>query len=182
MKAIAIFFAASVLVVFSSPPEQPDDSVKKARAFYYYQQQTLPMTQFYDNIPLVSYHPFYSYPSMQIEPASNLTRASAVHITEPAVPIPRTPLIDENVSDDEAMKQLETLKRIYAQNSESGVVLPSIVASSRGLVLVKNSSFISFLNSISLASIAKTKTKYYIVPSVASKTKTKTYLFPTFGW
>ena len=171
MKAIAIFFAASVLVVFSSPPEQPDDSVKKARAFYYYQQQTLP----------VSYHPFYSYPYMQIEPASNLTRASADHITEPAVPIPRTPLIDENVSDDEAMKQLETLKRIYAQNSESGVVLPSIVASSRGLVLVKNSSFISFLNSISLASIAKTKTKYYIVPSVASKTKTKTYLFPTFG-
>ncbi len=187
MKATVIFLAASVWVVFSSPPGnlQEDTAVKKARAFYYY-QQTSP-THFYDQIPLVNYYPFYSHPYMQIENKTPLNvdvnaRASVTTETaaSTAAPLP-SPLIDENVDDDEAMKQLETLKNIYAQNSENGIVLPSIISSSRGLLLIKNAAFISFLNNISLTSFEKTKTKVFIYPTTTAKTKTKTYLFPTFG-
>lgn len=186
MKATVIFLAASVWVVFSSPPGnlQEDNAVKKARAFYFH-QQTSP-THFYDHIPLVNYYPFYSHPYMQIEhkTPSNVdinARASVASVTtETAVPLP-SPLIDENVDDDEAMKQLETLKNIYAQNSENGIVLPSIISSSRGLLLIKNAAFISFLNNISLTTFEKTKTKVFIYPTTTAKTKTKTYLFPTFG-
>ena len=175
MKAIALTFGVSVLAVLSSSSEHSpitqkwsENPAMRARAFYYF-HHSLPGTKFYHNNPLTNYYPL-SFPYIPMEPKLMLnednTRSDITHL-KPEAPAVQPLLIDQNLSDEEALKQLEILKEIYTRNNENGVVLPSILPSSRGFIALKTAAFISFLNSFSL--------------TAATKTKTKVFVFPTFG-
>lgn len=175
MKAIAVVFAISILAVLTFSSEHSSVTQKwsenpamRARAFYYF-HHPLPGTQFYPKIPLANYYPL-SYPYLPMEPKLMLnnednTRSDITHSTSSAVPVVPPLSIDQNLSDEEAMKQLEILKEIYTKNNENGVILPSILPSSRGFIALKTAAFISFLNSFSLAAATKTKTKVFVYPT-----------------
>lgn len=173
MRGIAIILSASILAVFSSSPDLPQtfqnlnsSPAMRAKEFFY-MPHALPETQFYHGLPLTNYYPF-PYPYVHVAPKLILNEPDArIDVTNSGPTVP-SHLIDQNISDEEAMKQLEVLKKIYTQNSENGIVLPSIVPASRGFVALKASALINFLNSFSLAT--------------STKTKTKLFVYPTLGW
>ncbi|KAI9563863.1 hypothetical protein GHT06_011330 [Daphnia sinensis] len=172
MRGIAIILSASILAVFSSSPEHSQQTFQnlnsspatRAKALFYI-PHAFPETPLYHGIPLPNYYPF-PYPYVHVAPKLILNEPDArIDVTNSGPTVP-SHLIDQNISDEEAMRQLEVLKEIYTQNSENGIVLPSIVPASRGFVALKASALINFLNSFSLATATKTKTKLFIYPTL----------------
>ncbi len=87
------------------------------------------------------------------------------HIRRPDLDVPYPSEKDQEISDEEALKNLVELKEIYDQNKDNeGVVLPSIAAASRIFLTLNTGSFVSFLNSFSFTTTLKTKT--YIKPTI----------------
>jgi hypothetical protein len=164
MKTPATILVVSVLAVLSSSSEHSFVThqwsanavpAMRTRAFYYF-HPTLPGTQFYPTIPLVNYP---IEPKLMLNEDSPRSDVANSRHTAPLL------TIDQNISDEEALTQLEILKEIYTRNNENGVILPSILPSSRGFVAIKTAAFISFLNSFSLAATTKTKTKIFVYPT-----------------
>jgi hypothetical protein len=171
MKKITTILVVSVLAVLSSSSENSfvtqqwnGNPAMRNRAFYYFHPTHLPGTQFYPKIPLVNYYPYFPIAEPNKLMLNEDNQRSDIANSRPTTP-PPTLLIDQNLSDEEAMTQLEILKEIYTRNNENGVILPSILPSSRGFIALKTTAFISFLNSFSLAAATKTKTKIFVYPT-----------------
>lgn len=160
---IFIFILAASVVSSSQPEKSADPAARPPRGFYYYHQHVIPSSpRYYNQAPLL----IYQEPFDLIEPSQSgnpfeIQRSQTIQgFKSDNLP---TPALDQILSDedDEAEKQMEILKNLYAETESNGVVLPSIIPMPRGFLLLKASAFASLVSAFSIRSASIIKTLYY---------------------